>query len=72
MRPVLGFFVVKQNRFNSTLQLLKKAIEQKRFGKIHLVNVNVFWTRPQSYYDQGSGWSAHGFDGGALMNQATI
>ena len=35
-------FVVKQNRFNSTLQLLKKAIEQKRFGKIHLVNVNVF------------------------------
>ena len=65
-------FVVKQNRFNSTLQLLKKAIVQKRFGKIHLVSVNVFWTRPQSYYDQGSGWrGTWEFDGGALMNQAS-
>ena len=49
-------FVVKQNRRNTTLQLLKRAVTEKRFGKIHMVHVNVFWTRPQSYYDQGSGW----------------
>ena len=36
-------FVVKQNRFNTTLKLLKRAIEEKRFGKIHMVNLNVFW-----------------------------
>jgi UDP-N-acetyl-2-amino-2-deoxyglucuronate dehydrogenase len=65
-------FVVKQNRRNTTLQLLKRAIREKRFGKIHMVNVNVFWTRPQSYYDQGSGWrGTWEFDGGAFMNQAS-
>jgi UDP-N-acetyl-2-amino-2-deoxyglucuronate dehydrogenase len=42
-------FVVKQNRLNATMQLLKGAIEGKRFGRIFMVNVNVFWTRPQSY-----------------------
>lgn len=65
-------FVVKQNRLNTTLQLLKRAIAEKRFGKIHMVHINVFWTRPQSYYDQGSGWrGTWEFDGGAFMNQAS-
>ncbi len=64
-------FVVKQNRRNATLQLLKKAIQKKRFGKIYMVNLNVFWTRPQSYYDQG-GWRGRWeYDGGAFMNQAS-
>ena len=45
-------FVVKQNRSNSTLQLLKRAVKENRFGKIHMVHLNVFWTRPQEYYDQ--------------------
>lgn len=44
-------FVVKQNRRNATLQLLKKAIDSGRFGRIYMVTVNVFWTRPQDYYD---------------------
>ena len=47
-------FVVKQNRHNTTLKLLKRAITEKRFGKINIVHLNVFWTRPQSYYDQGN------------------
>lgn len=65
-------FVVKQNRRNTTLQLLKRAVTEKRFGKIHMVHLNVFWTRPQSYYDQGSGWrGTWEFDGGAFMNQAS-
>lgn len=65
-------FVVKQNRRNPTLQLLKRAALERRFGKIHLVQVNVFWTRPQSYYDQGDGWrGTWEFDGGAFMNQAS-
>lgn len=65
-------FVVKQNRRNTTLQLLKRATEEKRFGKIHMVHLNVFWTRPQSYYDQGNGWrGTWEFDGGAFMNQAS-
>ena len=64
-------FVVKQNRRNSTLQLLKRAVTEKRFGKIHMVHLNVFWTRPQDYYDQAEWRGTWEFDGGAFMNQAS-
>ena len=64
-------FVVKQNRQNATLQLLKRAVEERRFGKIHMVHINVFWTRPQSYYDQAKWRGTWEFDGGAFMNQAS-
>lgn len=64
-------FVVKQNRRNTTLQLLKRAVNEKRFGRIHLVHLNVFWTRPQSYYDQAKWRGTWEFDGGAFMNQAS-
>lgn len=64
-------FVVKQNRRNTTLQLLKRAAEEKRFGKVHMVHLNIFWTRPQSYYDQAKWRGTWEFDGGAFMNQAS-
>lgn len=64
-------FVVKQNRHNATIKALKKAIEDDRFGRIYLVNSNVFWTRPQSYYDQDYWRGTWQFDGGAFMNQAS-
>ncbi len=65
-------FVVKQNRHNATLKLLKRAIDEKRFGSIKMVHLNVFWTRPQDYYDHGQGWrGTWEFDGGAFMNQAS-
>jgi len=64
-------FVVKQNRRNSTLQLLKRAVSEKRFGKINMVHLNVFWTRPQDYYDQAEWRGTWEFDGGAFMNQAS-
>jgi UDP-N-acetyl-2-amino-2-deoxyglucuronate dehydrogenase len=65
-------FIVKQNRKNATLQLLKRAVEKKRFGRIHLVTLNVFWQRPQvEYYDQAKWRGTWHLDGGALMNQAS-
>ncbi len=64
-------FVVKQNRLNPTLQLLKRAIQKRRFGRIYMVNVNVFWTRPQEYYDSARWRGTWEFDGGAFMNQAS-
>ncbi len=64
-------FVVKQNRHNATLQLVKKAIEAGRFGRIFSVAINVFWTRPQAYYDSASWRGTWEFDGGAFMNQAS-
>jgi UDP-N-acetyl-2-amino-2-deoxyglucuronate dehydrogenase len=64
-------FVVKQNRRNATLQLVKRAVEKKRFGRIYMVNINVFWARPQSYYDSAPWRGTWEFDGGAFMNQAS-
>lgn len=70
-RAGLRLFVVKQNRRNPTLQLLKRAVEKRRFGRIFLASVNVFWTRPQEYYDSEAWRGKWEFDGGALMNQAS-
>ena len=64
-------FVVKQNRLNATLQMLKKAIDDNRFGRIYMANINVFWTRPQDYYDQDAWRGTWALDGGAFMNQAS-
>ncbi len=64
-------FVVKQNRLNATMKLLKSAIDKGRFGKIYQAAVNVFWQRPQEYYDQSKWRGTWEFDGGAFMNQAS-
>jgi UDP-N-acetyl-2-amino-2-deoxyglucuronate dehydrogenase len=64
-------FVVKQNRRNATLQLLKRAVDKKRFGRIYMVTLNVFWTRPQAYYNSAAWRGTWEFDGGAFMNQAS-
>jgi UDP-N-acetyl-2-amino-2-deoxyglucuronate dehydrogenase len=64
-------FVVKQNRRNATIQLVKRAMEKGRFGRIYMVNMNVFWNRPQEYYDSAPWRGTWEFDGGAFMNQAS-
>lgn len=64
-------FVVKQNRRNRTLQLLRQSLDAGRFGRIYMVSVNVFWSRPQSYYDSAAWRGTWEFDGGAFMNQAS-
>jgi UDP-N-acetyl-2-amino-2-deoxyglucuronate dehydrogenase len=64
-------FVVKQNRLNPPVQLLKRAVDKGRFGRIYMANVTVRWTRPQEYYDSESWRGTWEFDGGAIMNQAS-
>lgn len=64
-------FVVKQNRLNSTVQRVKRAIDEGRFGRIYMSTVNVFWTRPQAYYDAAPWRGRWDLDGGAFMNQAS-
>lgn len=64
-------FVVKQNRLNPSIQLLKKAIDKNRFGRLFSANITVRWTRPQSYYDLAKWRGTWEFDGGAFMNQAS-
>ncbi|HVX37991.1 MAG TPA: Gfo/Idh/MocA family oxidoreductase [Gemmatimonadaceae bacterium] len=64
-------FVVKQNRLNPPVQLLKHAVDTGRFGRIYLANVTVRWQRPQEYYDAEPWRGTWEFDGGAMMNQAS-
>jgi len=64
-------FVVKQNRLNPPIQLLRRAIDKGRFGRIYSANVTVRWTRPQEYYDAEPWRGTWEFDGGAIMNQAS-
>lgn len=64
-------FVVKQNRLNPSIQLLKRAVDKGRFGRLYMSNVTVRWTRPQSYYDAEPWRGTWEFDGGAFMNQAS-
>jgi UDP-N-acetyl-2-amino-2-deoxyglucuronate dehydrogenase len=70
-RAGVQLFVVKQNRRNPTIQMLKRAIDRRRFGRIFMVTVNVFWNRPQEYYDSAAWRGTWEFDGGAFMNQAS-
>lgn len=70
-RAGVRLFVVKQNRRNPTVQLVKRALEEGRFGRIYLVQMSVLWTRPQAYYDSADWRGTWEFDGGAFMNQAS-
>lgn len=60
-----------QSRFHDAPKLVKKAIEEGRFGIISVIDAQVKWYRTQDYYDS-VGW--HGTwkldGGGALMNQS--
>jgi len=59
------------SRFHDSSRLLKKAVDQGRFGRLTLGDAIVKWYRTQQYYDSGQWrgtWELDG--GGALMNQA--
>ena len=59
------------SRFHESAQLIKQAIDEKRFGRLTLGDAYVKWFRTQEYYDSGAwrgSWKLDG--GGALMNQA--
>ena len=67
----LKLFIVKQNRLNPTIVKLKELIASGLLGKLYSIHINVFWNRPQSYYDADSWRGTWALDGGALMNQAS-
>jgi len=59
-----------QSRFQDAPRLLKKAVEEGRFGTITLADAQFKWYRSQAYYDSGAWrgtWAVDG--GGVLMNQ---
>jgi len=67
----VALFVVKQVRLLERIKLLKKAVEENHFGNIYLANFNLFWSRPQSFYEEASWRGTKKLDGGMLYNQAS-
>ena len=58
------------SRYHAPSELIKKAIDQGRLGKIALADAQIKWYRSQEYYDSGKWRGTWQFDGGgALMNQ---
>ena len=58
-----------QNRFNKSIQYIRKALEEGRFGKLSHGAAHVRWNRGKSYYDQAPWRGTWAQDGGCLMNQ---
>lgn len=58
-----------QNRFNKSVQYIRKAVEEGRFTKLLHGTAHIRWNRGQDYYTQAPWRGTWAQDGGALMNQ---
>lgn len=58
-----------QNRFNKSIQKIREAVENKRFGKLLHATAHIRWNRGEDYYKQSLWRGTWEQDGGALMNQ---
>ncbi len=58
-----------QNRFNKSVQKIREALEENRFGKLLHGTAHIRWNRGEPYYKQAPWRGTWEQDGGALMNQ---
>lgn len=58
-----------QNRFNKSIQKIREAVEQERFGRLLHGTAHIRWNRGEQYYKQAPWRGTWEQDGGALMNQ---
>lgn len=58
-----------QNRFNKSVQKIREALEENRFGKLMHGTAHIRWNRGEDYYKQAPWRGTWEQDGGALMNQ---
>ena len=58
-----------QNRFNKSVQYMRKALEAGRFGRLSHGAAHVRWNRGKGYYEQAPWRGTWAQDGGCLMNQ---
>jgi predicted dehydrogenase len=58
-----------QNRFNKSIQKIRTAVDEQRFGPMLHGAAHVRWNRGRNYYEQAPWRGTWAQDGGALMNQ---
>ena len=61
--------VCYQNRFNKSIQKIREAVEEGRFGRLLYGTAHIRWNRGEDYYKQAKWRGTWEQDGGALMNQ---
>jgi len=64
-------YVVKQNRYNPPVKLVKQLIDEKKFGRPILAVVNMFWNRNDDYYKSDPWRGTLKLDGGTIYTQAS-
>lgn len=62
--------VCHQNRFNSAVQALRRAVDDGSFGRITHGSIHIRWNRGKDYYSHDNWRGTWENDGGALMNQS--
>lgn len=58
-----------QNRFNKSIQQIRRAIVKNRFDRLLYGTAHIRWARDREYYDRAAWRGTWAEDGGALMNQ---
>jgi len=61
--------IVKQNRLNPPVAVVKELLTKNKPGKIYSVQVNCFWNRGAKYYQQSNWRGTKKLDGGVLFTQ---
>lgn len=64
-----SIFVVKQNRYNEPVQAVKRLLDEKKLGRVFMVQVNCFWNRNEHYYRESDWRGKKMEDGGCLFTQ---
>jgi UDP-N-acetyl-2-amino-2-deoxyglucuronate dehydrogenase len=62
--------VAFQNRLNPSIECLRKAVAQNRFGQITTATIRLRWCRYQDYYNDG--WHGTWENDGGVINQQAI
>ncbi|MCP4458483.1 MAG: Gfo/Idh/MocA family oxidoreductase [Cytophagales bacterium] len=62
-------FVVKQNRYNPAIAVMKEKLDAGDLGRIYSVQLNCFWNRNFDYYTKSDWKGTDKLDGGTLFTQ---
>ena len=68
-RHGVNLYPVFQNRYNTAVDRVRRALRSGELGTIRIMTVRVRWCRPQRYYDLAPWRGTLSHDGGALTNQ---
>jgi len=67
----MKYILVKQNRYNPPVSVLKDLIGNGSLGTIHMVSSTVLWNRNENYFREGAWRGTLDLDGGALFTQCS-